>query len=473
MRTDVTALLLAGLMALPSCERNKRETPEYLPPDRNFVRVEAKNKVSEDPSQEYWRWCDALVVDSLGRIPAGPERLNRYGSLADGPLFAATGYFRTDKYKGRWIMVDPDGRMHIDASVNTVSPGKGLEQRSAFAAKYGSVTAWADAVCPELMSYGFNGAGAWSDDEAIRAYNSSSADRQMTYTPLLDVMSGFAQEKGYSTSSSDYPDRVIYVFDPDFREWCCDEIPKLVAPYVGDPNVVGYYSDNEIPLLGYSLDRYLALDEDDLGHIAAVRWMEGKGYGSVDYTVRNEFLEYVSEAYFSIVDSVLTANDPNHMYLGVRLSGTARNYSGVYAAAARHCDVVSMNYYGAWCVSDAEISNWETWADVPFMITEFYTKGEDSGLPNNSGDGWLVHTQRDRGYHYENFVIKLLRTNACVGWSWFKYQDNDPTAASTGSNVDSNKGVVSNGYEPWAELVESMRKVNAIRYGIMSQSWQD
>lgn len=47
-------------------------------------------------------------------------------------------------------------------------------------------------------------------------------------------------------------------------------------------------------------------------------------------------------------------------------------------------------------------------------------------MPNHTGAGWLVHAQDDRGLFYENFVLALLASRSCVGWHWFKYQDNDP-----------------------------------------------
>jgi hypothetical protein len=78
-----------------------------------------------------------------------------------------------------------------------------------------------------------------------------------------------------------------------------------------------------------------------------------------------------------------------------------------------------------------------------FLVTEFYAKGEDSGMPNHTGAGWLVHTQDDRGLFYEDFILALLESRACVGWQWFKYQDNDPDDPhAEASNRDSNKGIV-------------------------------
>lgn len=51
----------------------------------------------------------------------------------------------------------------------------------------------------------------------------------------------------------------------------------------------------------------------------------------------------------------------------------------------------------------------------PFLITEWYVKGEDSGLPNATGAGWNVPTQDDRGIFYENFCLQLLLQPYSVG----------------------------------------------------------
>ena len=101
------------------------------------------------------------------------------------------------------------------------------------------------------------------------------------------------------------------------------------------------------------------------------------------------------------------------------------------------------------------------------IVSEFYAKGADSGFPNTGGAGWLVPTQRDRGLFYQTFALGLLQTKDCVGWHWFKYQDNDPTDTSTdASNRDSNKGLVDNKFAPYAPLAEQMRLLNTHVYAV-------
>lgn len=136
-------------------------------------------------------------------------------------------------------------------------------------------------------------------------------------------------------------------------------------------------------------------------------------------------------------------------------------------AAGLHADAVSFNWYGSWTPDSARMRSWEGWAGKPFIITEWYAKGGDAaGLANTSGAGWLVKTQADRGRFYQNFALGLLRAKGCVGWHWFKYQDNDPQAGGDPSNQDSNKGIVDIAYQPYGELVEAMRALNAEAYSL-------
>jgi hypothetical protein len=55
-----------------------------------------------------------------------------------------------------------------------------------------------------------------------------------------------------------------------------------------------------------------------------------------------------------------------------------------------------------------------------------------------------------------------------VGWHWFKYIDNDPADTKADpSNRDSNKGIVSNRYQPYQPLLDAMREVNLRAHGII------
>ena len=82
-------------------------------------------------------------------------------------------------------------------------------------------------------------------------------------------------------------------------------------------------------------------------------------------------------------------------------------------------------------------------------------------MENETGAGWTVKTQADRGRFYQNFTLALLEHPRCVGWHWFKYMDNDPTSTTADpSNLNSNKGFLTNTYEPYPELLDRIRAIN-------------
>ena len=90
-------------------------------------------------------------------------------------------------------------------------------------------------------------------------------------------------------------------------------------------------------------------------------------------------------------------------------------------------------------------------------------------ISNTSGAGWIVRTQKDRDLFYQNYNLALLESRNCVGWHYFKYQDNDPTAKGVDpSNIDANKGIVNNVYEVWKPMMEEMKTLNDNVYQLIA-----
>jgi hypothetical protein len=50
----------------------------------------------------------------------GPRGWNRYGGWKNGPQLEATGFFRTEKHKGKWWLVDPEGRLFWSLGIDCV-----------------------------------------------------------------------------------------------------------------------------------------------------------------------------------------------------------------------------------------------------------------------------------------------------------------------------------------------------------------
>jgi acetyl esterase/lipase len=404
------------------------------------------------------------ILADLGAIPVDTT-LDSYGGMASRRL-EATGFFRVERVGGRWWFVDPEGGLFLSRGLNSVVPGRTAASRSALQMAFGSEAGWADAATSLIRGAGFNTAGAWSAHDLL-----ASARRPLAHARLWSFMASYGKRRGGTFQQAGhvgYPGDCPFIFDEAFPSFCEEHATQLAASR-DDPLVLGHFSDNEMPWHREMLERYLRLPASDPGHRAARAWLDARG--SSDATItdveRAAFLEYAIDHYLSIVGKAIRQADPNHLFLGVRLHGPVIDLPEVFRAAGRHCDVIAVNYYHAWTPDPDRMAMWSDESGRPFIVTEHYAKGVDSGMGNTGGAGWLVRTQKDRGHFYQNFVVGLLRSRTCIGWHWHRYADNDPAdTAVDPSNRDSNKGIVTARYEPWTPLLDEMTAINARAYGL-------
>lgn len=402
----------------------------------------------------YWPGAERLPVD---------PGLDKFGGMT-GRHHKATGFFRVEKIADRWMLIDPDGNEFYDTAVAAVRPEKGPAAQAALKEKFGTPAGWADTTGALLKSNGFRGTGAWSDDALL-----AKAPDRPVYTKTWSFMAQFAKQytgARMGTGHMAFKNDCVPVFHPEFKKFC-EEYAKQMSASKDDPWLLGNFSDNELTFVNGSLSRYLTLPEGDAGRDAAWQWLRdhhGPEATATMVTPADEraFLSVVLDRYFSIVSTAIRKNDPNHLYLGSRYWGADRPVAECFRAIAPYADVISINWYNGWTPGeDGQMEMWIRESGRPFMITEFYAKAMDSGLANTSGAGFLVKTQKERGLFYQNFTLALLHCKSCVGWHWFRYADNDPSGAKEDpSNLDSNKGIVSSRYVPYAELLSMMKSVN-------------
>lgn len=412
------------------------------------------------------------LTDVPGAAELAPDaKLSRFGGIASRKE-KATGFFHTTQREGRWWLVDPEGCLFQHRAVNSVSKLRPAAAQAAWKKIYATDEQWAEQTTALLRSHGFNGLGAWTDTENMRAVS-----QPLAYTRIWNFMSTYGKKRGgtyQKPGHTGYPGDCIFVFDPEFEAFC-DEHARQLAKDKDDPYLLGHFSDNELPWREDALKRYLALAASDPGHQAALQWLRARRgkeaeADDVQSSDSTAFLEFLAERYFRIVGQAIKRHDPNHLYLGSRFHGGALRLPELFRAAGKHVDVVSINYYHAWSPDPARMAMWATEAKKPFIITEWYAKAEDSGMANTGGAGWLVKTQSERGLFYQNFTLGLTASKDCVGWHWFKYIDNDPTdAGADPSNKDSNKGILTNRYEPYTPLLDSMKSLNLRAYGLIER----
>lgn len=426
------------------------------------IRVEAATKPGKPFALQ-----PTITLADLPQLPEdGP--LDRFAGLA-GRMERATGFFRTQQIDRRWWLIDPDGGRFLARGVNSITPTPTAAGRKALAKQFGTEQEWARDTTDRLRAAGFNSAGAWSEHGALRA-----VEQALVETRLWSFMASYGKKRGGTFMQAGhvgYPNDCPFIFDPEFPAFC-DEHARQIAVDRDSPWVLGHFSDNEMPWKRGLLEKYLELPDTDPGHIAARDWLDKrpgrKAGASITSNDRIAFLEFAVERYVSTVAAAVRKHDPNHLFLGPRLHEIAFDLPEVYRACGRHCDVICVNYYRAWTPDPELMAMWSRESGRPFMVTEHYAKGIDSGMGNTSGAGWLVKTQQDRGRFYQNFAIGLLRSRHCVGWYWHRYADNDPRDPKVDpSNRDSNKGIVTAHYEPWTELIDEMRRLNRRVFGIV------
>ncbi len=382
---------------------------------------------------------------------------DKYGGWAAGPQLKATGFFRTEKVNGKWWLVDPEGRLFFSHGVDCVRHGNGstgvgfresyfewipAKDDPQFGRFRGRVT-WPAAhnfykdpahvpydtfdfsSANLLRKYGAN----WREESKDRAHrrirawglntiaNWSLEDiylmRRTPYTLCLGTH-GTPRLKGSTGWWGALPDPFTKEFEAKLRERARGAAKKMKD----DPWCIGVFVDNELS------------------------WN------------REERMKEVAEQYFTVVKKVLKEELPNHLYLGCRIAwGT----EVIYRAAARHCDVVSVNIYNRQPVgrdlpADAE--------DKPLINGEFHFGALDRGMFHTGLVG--TRDQNERAQCYRDFVNACLDHPRFVGTHWFQWQDQALTGRGDGENYQI--GFLNVSDTPYPELVQAARDVAATMY---------
>ena len=418
-----------------------------------------------------------------GYTPSTAEtaKYDVYGGLMDDSVKQeATGFFYTKKIGDRWWTIDPLGYPFYRAAVVAIGTGSGIQYQS-FMAKYGSASNWVSAISQRLWELGYNSTGGWSTMELI------NAEKPLAQTNIVYALKKYCQGNGLDISKSGNTTLlhgILPVFDPDFVTSADKTVKAAVAKYNTSAFIYGWMGDNELPASLGMLENSLFADTADerFSYTYATAWTfiylkTGKtSITAAELTddIRREYRAMVYDRYFKVVCEALDRYAPYHQFLGCRFVDGCFKDEYVMRVAGYWCDVISYNYYGVW-EPDAElIANQQRWAGKPFIITEWYAKGmdvweKDNRMTNESGAGWTVRDQDDRGRFYQNYVLQLLECKGCVGFDWFQFLDNDPDNLSADeSNRNANKGIFDNYANEYTVLTSYMKEINDQKYNLIS-----
>jgi hypothetical protein len=444
-----------------------------------------------------------------------PQTWNKYGGYADGPKLKATGFFRTEKVKGKWWLVDPDGRLFFSQGIDCVRmvdytpveerslwfhdfPGGQPELASFFSQarvlkghfegklvrcypfaaanlcrKYGSDwrKSYPQLVHRRLRSWGINTIANWSDENTFLMRRTAYTDNIGSgRTRMIEGSEGYWGK---------FPD----VFDRSFEESLQRAMSAKKRKSAGDAWCIGYFSDNEmswgdetsiaLAALKSPSDQpaKLALVGDlkiKYAEISALNTAWASGYASWQALLESKqtpnpdkagpdlkaFYTKAAERYFRTVKNAIRAVAPEQLYLGCRFAWVNERAA---AAAAKYCDVVSYNLYQR-NVADFEFNGG---ADVPLLIGEFHFGALDRGMFHT---GLVpVENQNARAQAYRDYVLGALKHSQFVGTHWFQYQD-EPVTGRVLDEENYQIGFVDVADTPYPEMVDAARQVASRLY---------
>lgn len=433
------------------------------------------------------------------------DRFGGWKAISFGP----SPYFRTHHDGARWWLVTPEGHAFLSLGACVVRPDGDTERvtgRQPYGenvlAKHGSVDGWMAETRKRYADWGLNTLGNWSCAELRDS---------IPYTVELGV-------RGAGWGKGTVPD----FFDPEVQRGIFER-GAAVDAYKDDPNLVGYFLDNELP---WSADwrgfpdmfpGYMAMGAEAPGKQRLVTFLQAR-YGDFarfaaawetdaqswealaapqrvtpkDWTRAlpdmEEFVYLAAREYFRNAVEGIRSKDAHHLILGCRFVWVLAPRP-VVRASGEFCDVVSVNYYEVGPLGKAvlpvtggtslridtgpDLAAFHTLTGKPLMVTEFSFRGEQSNNPNSFPPGVVLQPtvlrQADRADKFEQAVRMWMAQHSFVGYHWFQWMD-QPKGGRAGDGENGNYGLVSINDAPWETLVTRMSAVNQALWALHAGS---
>ena len=413
------ALIIGSLSMLPVTHAQLQQASIYDDETKDFFSYESKRLVD---IKDY-------------RTNTKNMQFSHYGGWKARRV-KATGFFRVEKVKGRWWVIDPEGYLYIHKAVNSVQLFDKFSP---------------DDVYKLLPKFGMNGTGNWSDTEIQDSKLKKKAP--LAYCPKYSFVSSYKRKRS---------DRLpIAVFDDEFVSFCKKKAHEEFSKFKDDPQVLGYFIDNELSwTFKAGLESHLDVnDPEDKNYQKAVNFLKERGKGLKDFTNEDadDYSVLMLERYLSVVCPAVRAVDPNHMILGPRFNKSWNRTKEFMEVAGRHLDIIAINHYHRWGTRSNELENIAKWTNSPLLISEFYAMEK---IPNfeEIGAGWRVKDETSRALFYENFLITQLNKPYVVGFHWFNFQDD--FADNNSSKTIARRGLIDIKGDSYEIVQASMKHMN-------------
>ena len=378
---------------------------------------------------------------------------------------AASSFFTVNWKNGKAWFQSPSGNQFLSLGVDAIGDQSYRASNDVYYNPVknqfkGDKQAWVKSVFARLKKWKFNTIGCWGDEDLL--------GKKFPYTAMLYIGRGNPWERVLDS-----------VFSEEFEKLVKENAQKA-AKFKDDPDLIGYFLDNEMPWWGEFgwktegqkslLEKYAAIPVEDANKRALGKFFESRysknigDFNKVWGTKLHSFEEFdgpitlavknkkqkadanawagvVAERYFSVTTKAIREVDSNHLILGVRFAG--ENPWEVVEACGHYCDVVSVNIYAKSGTADETLlNNYFAKSSKPILISEYsYSSMENqSGDPNTKGADVTVPTQKDRAEHLDHFAKQLLNLPYIVGLHWFEWSDESSKGRFDGE--DQNYGLV-------------------------------
>ena len=423
---------------------------------------------------------------------------------ASAPAHGAPGFCSVGQIDGRDWLVGPDAAPFFAAGVchvhtrGSYSHALGYSPYKRFVeANYPSAEAWADETAARLRDWGFTSLGAASDTALMAGrgflHVSNSALR------MGQAFSTTNDEHSICPSTGAPCTALPNVFHPDFPAFCDKIAAERCAAAKDDPNLLGWYIDNELAWWGQNSQRtagvtgvFDAIMEFPPEHSARrelERWLgefnaeaqsrretqsgnptnAGFVEAAPSASVKLAFLRHFARTYFEITTAAIRRHDPNHLILGCRFAGLVGAHPVVWEEAGRFCDVVSFNCY-PWADLDRGVVldekcgipmserflEYHGYAKRPIIVSEWSFPALDTGRPCFKGAGQRVPTQKERAEASALFLRTMLAQPFVVGCEYFMWCDRPAQGAGKANAEDCNYGLVNEENVPYGELLAAI-----------------
>ncbi|KRE44981.1 hypothetical protein [Paenibacillus sp. Soil522] len=455
-------------------------------------------KVATDAQlqQEY-----ANEAKALSKVVLDRNKYDQYGGIKGGGQYAGSGYFRLEQIDNKWWFITPDGYKFILKGVDAASmwewgygtpykkadgtPRKVFEElpdpiayapayandlngeRVSFVIanimkKYGSSyeSKWEEITKKRLINWGFNAFSKWTRPNNV------------TF-PYIEVLQDPSTLKRIQWTYD--------VFDPQAASIIDNALSAQLQKARNDRWLIGYTYDNEAGWTTDIVKDILKFDSTSAAKgafvdflaprynndIAAVNQLLGTNAESFD-ALKNtpiaitsvpaadvsDYIKLASKTYFSTIKNIIEKYDTNHLFLGSSIVPTWRTSLDWDSAAMEFVDVFSVDNYTK---DPGWISRYEAFGK-PLLNLEYTFSTSERGLSPING-ATTTASIADRGMAYKAFIESQTAHPLYVGSGWFMYYDQAVTGRRDNENF--NTGLVNQQDQPYTDMVNIMKSVNA------------